>query len=161
MTEMKIIHFFAAGTPKAQPRPRAFFNKHIGQARVYEAGTAEAWKGEIALSAKQFVPLVPISGPVMCDLIFFFARPKSHYRTGRHSSELKHDHLAPHHAQKPDRDNLDKAVLDTLTRLGFWHDDGQVWTGTIEKLWADRDSRPGVSIKIMYDEPLHLETERP
>lgn len=51
------------------------------------------------------------------------------------------------HIKKPDRDNLDKAVLDALTGI-FWHDDCQVCSGTIEKQIADGDSKSGVEVFI-------------
>jgi Holliday junction resolvase RusA-like endonuclease len=28
--------------------------------------------------------------------------------------------------QRPDADNLSKAIVDVMTRLGFWHDDSMV-----------------------------------
>ena len=44
------------GEPKGQPRPRAFA-KPIGggkfSARVYDAGTAEGWKSQIAQAFRQ------------------------------------------------------------------------------------------------------------
>ena len=138
------IQFFVHGIPKAQPRPRAFYNKHIGQARVYEAGTAEAWKGAIALAAKQYLPSSPLTGPLSVSLMFFMPRPKSHYRTGKHSDELRPD--APEwHSGKPDRDNLEKAVLDSLTHIGMWKDDGQVCTGPVDKKYSNK---PGALITI-------------
>lgn len=42
------------------------------------------------------------------------------------------DTLQPH-IRKPDRDNLDKAILDPMTRCGAWHDDCQVIAGAIDK----------------------------
>lgn len=53
-----------------------------------------------------------------------------------------------YHSQKPDRDNLDKAVLDSLTAIGIWHDDAQVQSGFIGRYWADNIAGPGVQIEI-------------
>lgn len=138
------VQFFVPGTPKAQPRLRAFYDKHIGQARVYDAGTAEGWKGQVALASRAFKPLSPMAGPLYVSIRFQMPRPKSHYRTGKHAGELKPD--APYwHTGKPDRDNLEKAVLDALTELGFWQDDGQVCAGPVEKVYSQS---PGANIEI-------------
>lgn len=136
------------GEPKGQPRPRAFARK-MGDgkfvARVFESGTAEGWKSLIAAEAAKHRPAEPISGPVWVDAYFVFARPKSHYRTGKRANELREDAPA-WHTSKPDRDNLDKALLDALTQLGgFWRDDCQVSAGVLQKSYGDR---PGVMILI-------------
>jgi len=138
------LQFFVPGIPKAQPRPRAFFNRRVGQARVYDAGTAEGWKGAVAAAASACRPSRPLDGPLRLDIVFAMPRPRAHYRTGRFVNELRPD--APqHHAQKPDRDNLEKAVMDALTQIGFWRDDGQVCTGFVSKVWSDR---PGATITV-------------
>ena len=135
---MTSIFFAVQGEPKAQPRPRAFARK-MGSAwvaRVYDAATAEGWKSLIALAARPHRPRAPIVGPVRVDLCFYFARPKSHFRTGKLSGVLRDD--APKfHTQKPDRDNLEKAVLDALTQVGgFWKDDSQVCAGSVSKRYG-------------------------
>jgi Holliday junction resolvase RusA-like endonuclease len=50
--------------------------------------------------------------------------------------------------KKPDRDNLDKAVLDALTRCKFWLDDCQVCAGNISKQYTLVGVRPGVYISV-------------
>ncbi len=137
------------GIPKAQPRARAFAMKIGGKfsARMYDAGTAEAWKSDIARAFEEF-QLVPIpSGPVRATITFIFPRPKSHYRTGKHAGFLKPD-MPTFHSGKPDRDNCEKAVLDCLTRLGFWGDDGQVCAGEVVKVYANPLEQPGAQIII-------------
>jgi Holliday junction resolvase RusA-like endonuclease len=149
------IQFFTGGDPKAQPRPRAFARQFGSkwQARVYEAGTAEGWKSSIAQSAKVHCPEKPLTGPIHVDLIFFFRRPKNHFRSGKHSDELRKD--APRwHSSKPDRDNLDKAVLDALTQLGFFEDDSQVCSGTVEKRWVNKLGLAGCSVLIRQHETI-------
>ena len=140
------------GEPKGQPRPRAFARR-MGDgkfvARVFESGTAEGWKSLIAAEAAKHRPAEPISGPVFVDAYFVFPRPKSHYRAGKHAHELRADAPA-WHTSKPDRDNLDKALLDALTQLGgFWRDDCQVCAGVLQKSYGPR---PGVLIVIESDD---------
>src|SRR5437870_8017163 len=72
-----LICFFASGIPKGQPRPRAFAFK--GHVRIYSPAQAESWKSQIALAAKEFIPQSPLTGPLRCDLTFYFPRPKSHF----------------------------------------------------------------------------------
>lgn len=142
------IKFFVSGLPKGQPRPKAFARRFGDKwmARVYESGTAENWKSQIAASAQPHKPPSPLTEPLHVDLVFYFPRPKSHFRTGKRCAELRED--APrHHVSKPDRDNADKAVLDALTTLGFWRDDAQICDGRIQKLYAD-NGNVGCQIEI-------------
>ena len=46
---------------------------------------------------------------------------------------------------KPDTDNLQKALKDIMTKLGFWQDDCLVASEITEKFWGDV---PGIYIKI-------------
>lgn len=128
------ISFRVFGDPKAQPRPRAFVRKmNNGQhiARVYDAKTAEGWKSAVADAARGCVPFPPIVGPVKLDIEFLFARPNAHYlKSGLRTN-------APmYHTSRPDRDNLEKAVLDALTNIGMWKDDSQICCGEITKRYV-------------------------
>ena len=127
------------GQPKAQPRPRAFSRN--GHARVFDEATAEGWKGLIALAAQEARPVTPLDEPVRIDTAFYFKRPKRLMR--------RTDPEGPvWHTAKPDRDNLDKAVLDTLKTIGFLRDDSIVCSGLIRKLYHSKTGRPGTVIRI-------------
>lgn len=143
---MSPIEFFVPGEPKAQPRPRAFARRMGDKfvARVYDAGTAEGWKSAIALAARGHIPASPMLGPIRLTLDFAFARPRSHYGTGRNAAVLKPT-APPDHIGKPDLDNLEKAVMDCLTTLGFWGDDSQVWSKMTSKSYS---REPGVRVCI-------------
>ena len=129
------ITFSVTGDPKPQPRPRAFARNMGGgkfAARVYDAGTAEGWKSLVALAAKAHVPPSPCESPLLVSLVFYIARPKSHYTS---KGELRPSApILP--INKPDADNLAKAVLDCLTQIGMWRDDGQVCVLHVEKRYA-------------------------
>ena len=115
------ITFYASGLPKGQPRPRAFARNMGGgkfAARVYDSGTAEGWKAQVAVAAKPHLPNVPLSTPLAVSLAFQMPRPKGH--SGKHG--LK-ESAPKHFTGKPDCDNLSKAVLDALTQVGMWTDD--------------------------------------
>lgn len=139
MSWARLCSFTANGDPKGQPRPRAFARG--GRASVYNPATAEGWKGFIALAARNHLPPSPLDCPVRVDVSFFFARPARLLR--------KRDPDGPIlHTAKPDRDNLDKAVLDCLTSIGMWRDDALVCSGLIEKHYTARGQAPGAHIQI-------------
>ena len=71
---------------------------------------------------------------VRLDCEFVFARKTSHPKV-RRTARIRH-------CCKPDRDNLEKAIMDALTECHAWHDDGQACTGTIEKFYAAVGEEP-------------------
>lgn len=125
---MPPITFYAEGHPKGQPRPKAF--SRGGHAAVYDPGTAEGWKSQVAIAAKPFLPTEPLACPLSLRLSFFMPRPKAHFR-GKDS--ILRDTAPGVHTGTPDADNLAKAVMDALTQLGMWRDDGQVAVLTVLK----------------------------
>ena len=46
---------------------------------------------------------------------------------------------------KPDTDNLQKAIKDGMTALGYWKDDALVCSEIVEKFWA---AKPGIYIRL-------------
>jgi len=130
------------GDPKAQGRPRACASgKH---ARMYERKEDTQNKRTLEVVARTDAPDELLGGPLRVDIKFFFPRPKGHYGTGRNSGQLK-DWAPTWHVSRPDRDNLDKLVLDALTGV-FWRDDNQVCAGEITKQYSDRP-RTEIGIK--------------
>lgn len=127
-------HLVVLGDPKAQGRPRACaFGKH---ARMYERQQDTTAKTALAIIVQQQAPPEPLSGPLCVDVHLFFGRPKNHFGTGRNAAKLKE--TAPiWHTSRPDRDNLDKLVLDALSGV-FWRDDAQVCAGEIIKQYSER-----------------------
>jgi len=145
------ISVYVRGEAKGQPRPRAFAMKGKNGSkpaiRMYEPGTAEGWKGQIADAFKPHLPDEPHTGPVKVSLAFFAKRPKNQFRTGKHADELRPD--APTlYVKKPDADNLAKAVLDALTVLQFWKDDDQVVDLIVRRRWVNPGNAPGCWVKV-------------
>jgi Holliday junction resolvase RusA-like endonuclease len=132
-----------SGIPKGQPRARAFARPMGGgkfSARMYDPGSAEAWKGDIAHAFGAVSAPLP-AGPIRVDITFLFPRP------GKLNRKKDPDGRV-YHTAKPDRDNAEKAVLDCLTRLGVWADDAQVCEGTVRKFYAAKGERPGAEIRV-------------
>lgn len=134
-----VIIFSVLGLPKGQPRPRAFARN--GHAAIYNPGTAESWKSDIALAAKPFLPDRPLRGPVRVDCVFIFPRPKGLMRRKDPEGEILH-------TAKPDRDNCEKALLDALKTIGMFWDDSQVCCGEISKVYAAKGALPGARIRV-------------
>lgn len=131
------------GVPKAQPRVRAF--RRGNHAGVYDPGTADDWKTAVYLAACMKKPEHPFEGAVVLSVMFRFPRPKSHLRK---DGSLKPS--APlEHTQKPDLDNLVKAVKDAMANAGYWRDDAQVTHyAPVAKAWADEGQSPGVRVAV-------------
>jgi crossover junction endodeoxyribonuclease RusA len=118
--------------------------------RVYEAGTAESWKSDIAQALQPHIPSTPIESGASVRLKFSFKRPKSHYGTGKNSSQLKPSAPGTWHCQRPDCDNLAKVVLDVIKSIGIIRDDGVVFELHVSKIWDSHSS--GVLINIRWEE---------
>lgn len=131
------------GEPKAMGRPRAFARN--GRASVYNPSTAEGWKSLVAAAMRPHLPPTPHEGALRIDIDFHLPRPKRLYR--------KKDPEGPiPHTAKPDRDNLDKAVLDTLKTIGFMRDDSQVYAGEPRKWYHAKDEIPHAVITVATEQ---------
>ena len=86
----------------------------------------------------------PIDGPVEVLLDFYIERPKSHYNG---SGTLRKGYTLAH-ISKPDTDKLVRAVLDSCTDAGVWHDDAQVVRLTASKNYATKANLPGVRVEV-------------
>jgi len=140
------VRFFATGDPKGQPRPRAFARKMGAKfvARVYDSGTAEGWKGSVALVAREVLAGRVFEGPLAVELTFYFRRPKGHVN----SKGILKSASPRYHTSKPDADNAAKAVLDALTQLGTWSDDSQVADLRVRKEYAAPGDPSGALVVI-------------
>lgn len=144
-----VIVFEVHGEPKPQPRPRAFARKTaFGTiARVYDAGTAEGWKSQIAEAARPFLPLEPIAGPLALSIDFWLPRPNGHFVASKRERGLKKG-AEDFHTARGDVDNFAKAVMDALTVLRLWQDDGQVADLSVTKRYEDPATGPGALVRL-------------
>lgn len=83
-------------------------------------------------------------GAVHVTAVFYFPRPKSHYRTGKNAHLLRDD--APSYkAGHPDLDKLQRAIGDSLTGIVV-RDDKQIVAWTTVKLYGDQ---AGVELQVV------------
>lgn len=82
----------------------------------------------------------PLEGPLRVDIVAVFPRPS---RMVWKRKPMPRDY----HVAKPDRDNIDKAVMDALTGK-LWVDDCQVCDGRIQKFYAAGNEEPHVVITL-------------
>ena len=121
--------------PIAKARPRAF--RCGNSISLYDPQKSET--GYFRLLVKDAVQgSPPLSGALILAIVFCFERPKSHFRTGKFSGEIRP--AAPaFHIVKPDADNLTKYVKDAFNGI-VWKDDKQVVGEYIEKVYADENA---------------------
>lgn len=135
------IEFVIPGTPQQQGSktrmPNGFMvesNKKLG-----------SWRRDAIAAAQAAYQGPKIIGPVFVLADFYFARPGSHYGTGRNASKLKPS--APRwHAQIPDGDKLARALGDVLTQAGVLQDDRLIARWVATKLWTSKAPRTEVQI---------------
>ena len=129
---------FVPGTPVAQPRHRV--SARGGFARTYlpKKHPVHAYKKAVHEAAVA-AGLPVFTGPVDVEIAAVFAMPKSWSKSKRGYW------LHRLHTQKPDADNVAKAVLDALA--AFWNDDAQVAVLRIRKTWSV-DVHSGTHIRI-------------
>lgn len=158
-----ISTFWISGTPRPQnrPHPRVRLLAGVSQFRsvrtpaeiyrlvrgdVYQdsdvPGTPlNKWKETIKTESGRHVPDIPLSGPVRVDVTIYLPRPK-YMQGGKYpDNPILHDKVG-------DRDNFDKTILDAMSDVGWWGNDGQVCSGLIEKYYHARRGTPGVKITV-------------
>lgn len=146
-----VIQLIVNAVPIAQPRARA--TSRGAHAAMYSPTTVKTKAGRKAhpiVAFKNAVRAAAVSNgndgtnlidcALRVDCCFVFPRPQRLLKKSSPKCRLPH-------IIKPDRDNLDKAVLDCLTGL-VWVDDCQAYSGLIEKYYVADGELPHVVIII-------------
>lgn len=89
---------------------------------------------------RPYAPAIPITGPVAFRVEFVFPWRKSESKRNRALGKIPM-------VSKPDWDNMAKTLVDVMTKLGFWRDDAQIFSGRASKFWGD-----SVGITIEFEE---------
>jgi len=123
------IDFFL---PMIPPTVTAQMHKVTKTGRFYDPPEVKAMKAKLEAHLAQHRPKEPITGPVF--LVAEWSWP----------SDSNHKDGDPK-TTRPDTDNLQKALKDIMTKLGFWKDDAQVCMELVTKSYSDS---PGIYITI-------------
>jgi Holliday junction resolvase RusA-like endonuclease len=145
-----VISFTVIGIPQPRGSKRAMPNRAGGRPLMVDTNAKSApWMATVAAAASEAMKGQPLlDGPLVLTVRFNFPRPKSHYRTGKHSAELRTD--APsRHSKKPDCDKLLRAICDAMTGV-VYHDDAQIST---VMAWKHYQCKGG-SVLIEVEKPV-------
>lgn len=123
---MATVTFTVPGPPKGKGRARAV--SIGGHARMYPDAKTATYERQVGTIALPLFP-VPIQGPVRLNLTAVFEIPKSRAKGKRALRD------GEWHAQRPDLDNIEKAIKDGLNRIA-WADDCQVADVVKRKFWG-------------------------
>jgi Holliday junction resolvase RusA-like endonuclease len=94
---------------------------------------------DAAVAAAEAAQWVTAQCPVTLEASFCFARPRSHYGSGRNTGSIKTSAPGMLHTQKPDGDKLARALFDALTIAGVVRDDSYIAQCQWVKWWGERD----------------------
>ena len=136
------------GNPEAQKRHRTYTKGRHGKPLPFPRQVDPSAQSKVSFReiVQRQAPQVPYDCPLRVDLWLFFPRPKSHFRTGKYAGILK-DNAPEWHSKRPDRDNCDKLILDSMTGV-FWTDDSRICDGRIVKRYSDKP-RTEIYIKVL------------
>ena len=137
------LAFIVRGRAAPGGSKRAFTNPHTGRTVVTDdAAGGKPWR-ELVQSAAldaidgQPTPVFGPDEPLMLQVVFYRARPRSHYGSGRNAERLKPSAPA-FPTMRPDLLKTARALEDALTGIA-WPDDARIVTEALCKRWA----RPG------------------
>jgi crossover junction endodeoxyribonuclease RusA len=117
---------------------------------VEASNKVKGWKELVAKTAREQYQKIskghPVSGVLEVIAEFYLARPKSHYRTGKNSHELKPS-VPMDHTYKPDLTKLWRGTEDALSDI-VWVDDCQIASVQLSKEWCEGKELEGVWIEV-------------
>lgn len=133
--------------PIAQPRQRHrvmhMAGRAIAQNYTPTDHPANAFKASVRMAFREVWSGPPLTVPLRLDCLWVFPRPRAMIWKKRPMPRVPH-------ITRPDRDNLDKAVLDAL-KGHLFQDDSQAYCGTIEKWVAAGDEQPHVMMTVQWE----------
>ena len=129
------------GRPVPQPRHQISTIGGFARAYIPKDNPIHSFKESVRLVAKlAMVNNTIAEGPIRISCEFVIDRPKSHTKARR--SKFRESH-----SQKPDLDNLVKALTDAMTGI-VWVDDSQVSSILASKRWTNEGEEPGTLVEI-------------
>lgn len=146
----RALTFSVIGTPRPKSRPR-FVN---GRVVTTTKDTERLWRAAVERAAREAVANSGLSAPIFTGAV----RTTMRFTFSPRASQRL---VGSPHTQRPDKENLEKLVLDAMERAGVYRNDSQVAAGPVEKVWGER---PGVSVlveEIRADETPSVPTPAP
>lgn len=113
--------------PFGKQRPQ--WNRHSG--RPFTPEKTREFEKQVADASREYF-IAPFIGPVRLRISFVFEPPKSW------SQQKYQERINTPHTQRPDADNLYKAVADALNGVAYT-DDEQVAHAEVWKVWGPQD----------------------
>lgn len=110
-----------------------------GRAHFYTKAKVREAEATYATLLMAHRPETPTEGEIYLHVTFTFP-----YRKSEPKRVTRNGDIIPH-LQRPDLDNLEKNLIDTMTRLGFWSDDSQIFEKYTRKLRG-----PSPAVDIIY-----------
>ncbi len=129
------------GRPFAKQRARSTKN-----GRHYTPAKTRGYEDHVAVCAQEVWPGPPLDVVVRVDVQAWFPRPKR-------MMWKKKPMLVAWCPSKPDRDNVDKIILDGLVNAGVLLDDNIVVTGGVSKRYVDGYGQEVPRVVITLSDP--------
>ncbi len=117
--------------PTATKQARGWGKTKSGKVISYDRANA-ATEGKLTSYLAQHIPPKPYTGAIRLTVKWMFPLKGKHYD-------------GEWYTNKPDYDNLPKAMNDIMTKLGYWKDDCIIASGITEKFWS---ATPGIYVRI-------------
>lgn len=137
--------------------------RHIGRGVMVESSRrVKPWRQDIMIQTRDQYRGQPLIGPLSLEIVFWFPRPKGHYRTGKFAGMVKPQ--APTFvtsAKAGDIDKLCRSTLDGLSAAAggcVIQDDSLVVRLTCEKRYATPEEGCGAMIRVVES---HYDSRRP
>lgn len=135
-----MLKFTVPGNPVAKGRPR--FATRGKSVIAYTPKSTKTAETSVTEYAKYHMGLAkPLSGPVAVDITFYMPIPQSKSKAARERLN------GSWHISKPDKDNLEKLLLDALNGI-VWVDDSQVCQSASRKIYS-LEPRTEITITIL------------
>lgn len=120
-------------------------------AQLFMRGKYRKWRSKaLPYFLRARIDECPLTGPL--ELRMLIVMP---FRKG----DARKTMMVPRkwHVARPDKDNVEKAVLDCAQEAGWFLNDWQVARGVVEKVYAAQGEDPGISIIVQkLETPYHL-----
>ena len=131
------------GPPIGKGRPR--YSARGGHVRAYTPKRTAQWEAIAASTMMDAWEGAPLDGPVSVGILALFPRPQ------RMIWKRKPMEREPY-VQKPDADNVAKAVLDSMEKAGVLRDDKTVWSLDLIALYCDGSEAPRIEVRVGWTE---------